>query len=124
MKRSRKISLVLLGGLSAGALTSCAPTVEGEPRISPDSVYANNQYVAGAGYYHAPFQGFYPQPYNYYDTLRRKYYYGGQWGDAPYQSVINVSAPTVAGAAAAQAGRVAVVRAGFGRTGGSYHIWS
>ncbi|MEJ1973663.1 MAG: hypothetical protein WDM96_14735 [Lacunisphaera sp.] len=48
MKRSHKISLMLLGGLSASALTSCTRQVEGEPRISPDSVYANNQYVAGA----------------------------------------------------------------------------
>ena len=124
MKRSRQITLVLLGGLSAGALTSCAPTVEGEPRISPDSVYANDQYVEGAGYYHAPFHAFYPQRYNYFDAARRQYYYGGQWGDTPYRSVINVSAPTVPAAAAAQTGRANVVRAGFGSTGRGYHIWS
>lgn len=124
MKRSRKISLVLLGGLSAGALSSCAPRVNDGPRISPESVYANNQYLQGAGYYHAPFQAFYPQPYNYYDAARRKYYYGGQWGDQPYQSVINVSAPTAAAALAAQNSRAVIHRSGFGSTGRSHGVWS
>ena len=124
MKRSRKISLVLLGGLSAGALTSCAPQVEGEPRISPDNVYANNQYVQGAGYYHAPFNAFFPQPYNFFDTNRKLYFYGGQWGPAPHRSVVNVSAPTVAAALAAQAGRLALERSGFGSTGNRHHLWS
>ena len=115
---------MLLGGLSAGALTSCAPRVEGEPRITSDSVYANNHFVEGAGYYHAPFQGFYPKPYNSYDATRRHYDSGGQWGDAPYQSIVNVSSPTELAALSAQTARAAVVRAGFGSTGGRYHSWS
>ncbi len=124
MKRSRKISLVLLGGLSAGALTSCAPQLGGEPRISPDNVYENNYYVRDVGYYHAPFQAFYPQPYNFYDSRRRQYYYGGTWGNAPYRSIVNVSAPTLEAATAAQNTRLSVYRAGFGSTGRSHSIWS
>jgi hypothetical protein len=124
VKRSRKISLVLLGGLSAGALTSCAPTIEGVPRISPDDVYANNQFVEGAGYYHAPFNAFFPQPYNYFDPRRKQYFFGGQWGPVPHRSIINVSAPTPEAAVAAQAGRLNVYRSGFGSTGGRHSIWS
>lgn len=126
VKRSHKVSLVLLGGATLGAVTGCAPESTGqEPRISPASVYANNQYIAGAGYYHAPFQAFFPRPYNFYDAARKQYFYGGQWGPAPHRSVINVSAPTETAALTAEAARnAAVVRHGFGSTGGGHRIWS
>ena len=123
VKRSHKISLVLLGGLSAGALTSCAPTAN-VVRVSPDSVYANDQLIPGAGYYHAPFHAFYNQPYNYYDAQRKQYFYGGQWGPEPFRSVINVSAPTVAAAQMAEAARTDISRGGFGRTSRGYSIHS
>jgi hypothetical protein len=127
VKRSHKIGLVLLGSASLGALTGCAPdNAVREPRISPESVYANNQYIAGAGYYHAPFQRFYPQPYNYYDAVRKQYFFGGEWGPVPHRSVINVSAPTDVAARLAEASRaaVAIQRGGFGSTSGGHRIWS
>lgn len=117
MKRSTQVQLVLLGGVSLGALTACAPS-SNAVRISPDSVYANDYHVPGAGYYHAPFHGFFPQPYNFYDAQRRQYYYGGQWGPAPFQSIINVSAPAAFAAQMAEAARTDIVRGGFGSTGG------
>lgn len=123
MKRSKAIKLVLLGGISAGAVTGCAPTVR-EPRITPQSVYSNDYHVPGVGFYHAPFHAFYPQPYNSYDAQRKQYFYGGQWGAEPYRSVINVSEPTGSAAAAAEAARSDIVRGGFGSTSGGYHIWS
>ncbi len=80
--------------------------------------------MPGAGYYHAPFHAFYVQPYNYYDPVRKLYFYGGQWGAAPYRSAVNISAPTPEAAQLAEAGRAAIERAGFGSTSRSYHVWS
>jgi len=83
-------------------------------------------FVPGAGYYHAPFQGFFPYPYNHFDPQRRMYFYGGQWGPAPHRSIVNISAPTAAAAQAAQSARTdsprtsPVVRSGFGSSSGSH----
>jgi hypothetical protein len=125
VKRSRQISLVLLGGISSALMTSCAPRDEtGEPRVTVNSYYANNHFIRGAGYYHAPFRAFFPQPYNSYDRARKQFYYGGTWGATPYDSAINVSAPTLAAAEAAQMGRTQILREGFGSTGTRSGIWS
>ena len=94
MKRSRRVKLVLLGGLSAGALAGCGPNAGGPPAVSTDAVYTNNFRIPGAGYYHAPFRAWYPQPYNYFDPQTQRYYYGGQWALEPCQSITNISAPT------------------------------
>lgn len=128
IKRSRKIRLLLLGGLSVGALTACAPESNSpaEARISSESVYPNDYFVQGVGYYHAPFHAFYPRPYNYFDPQRKQFFYGGQWGAEPYRSVINISAPTPAVALAAESVLAAttVQRGGFGSTSGGFHVWS
>ena len=126
MKRSKKVSLVLLGGLSVGAITACAPGSGSarESRISAESVYTNDYFVPGAGYYHAPFRAFYPQPYNFFDAPRRQYFYGGQWGGVPFRSVVNISAPTPEAAAAALRAQAAVQRGGFGSSSRSHGVWS
>ena len=77
MKRSRSIRLVLLGGLSAGALAGCGP--DPPPPLSADAVYTNNCYVPGVGYYHAPFRAWFSLPYNHFDPQTKRYFYGGQW---------------------------------------------
>lgn len=128
MKRSGQIRLVLLGGLSAGAFTGCAPA-DKPVRISPEAVYANDTHVPGAGYYHAPFQAFFPRPYNSYDPQLKRYYFGGQWGPAPHRSIVNVSSPTPAAAQLAQAARTdgvhaGVTRGGFGRSSRHHSVWS
>ncbi|HEY4248388.1 MAG TPA: hypothetical protein VGM64_16190 [Lacunisphaera sp.] len=119
---------MLLGGLSVGALTACAPesNSRAEPRISSESVYTNDYFVQSVGYYHAPFHGFYPRPYNYFDPQRKQYFYGGQWGNEPYRSVINISAPTPAAALAAESilAATTVQRGGFGSTSSGFHVWS
>ena len=120
---------MLLGGLSVGALTACAPESNSpaEPRISSESVYTNDYFVQSVGYYHAPFHGFYPRPYNYFDPQRKQYFYGGQWGSEPYRSVMNISAPTPAAALAAEsilAAATTVQRGGFGSTSSGFHVWS
>jgi hypothetical protein len=122
LKRSKRIRLLLIGGLSAGALASCAPA--GRPVISADNVYANNQYLPGVGYYHAPFCAWYQQPYNYYDPQKRLYFYGGQWGPEPYQSITNISSPSVQTARSVEAARTDIPRGGFGCYGGHYSSYS
>ncbi len=124
MKKSGNIRLILLGGISAGALSSCGPSSGAPAAISTDSVYANDYHVAGVGYYHAPFFAFYPQPYNFYDGQRRMYFYGGQWGPAPYRSIINVSSPTAQAAQLAESTRTDIVRGGFGGTSSGLYLHS
>ncbi len=117
MKRSKSIRLVLLGGLSAGALSGCSPD---KPPISPAGVYTNNYYVPGVGFYHAPFCAWYALPYNHFDPQRKLYFYGGQWGPSPFESITNISSPTPQVAANAEAVLTDIVRGGFGGTGGGF----
>jgi hypothetical protein len=114
---------VLIGGLS-GALSGCGPGDPSKAPISSGSVYTNNFYVPGVGYYHAPFRAWYQIPYNYFDTNSQRYFYGGQWGTAPYQSITNISAPKPEVAAAAQAQRTDIPRGGFGSSSRSHSVWS
>jgi hypothetical protein len=115
--------LVLLGGLSAGALTSCGPT-QGIGPISSSNVYTNNLYLPGVGYYHAPYRAWYPRPYNEFDAQTRRYFHGGQWTLEPHQSITNLSEPTAAAASQAQAQRTDVRRGGFGSTGTRHYFHS
>ena len=124
VKRSKRIRLVLLGGVAAGTLTSCGPGNPARAPISASAVYTNNFYVPGVGYYHAPFRAWYPMPYNYFEPRRGQYFYGGQWAATPNESITNISSPTPAVAAQAQAQRTDVRRGGFGSSSHSYHIWS
>jgi len=121
VKRSRSIRLILIGGVTAGVLTGCSP---GKPPVSPDAVYTNNYYVPGVGYYHAPFRDWFPLPYNHFDPQRQQYFYGGQWGAAPFENITNVSSPTPQSAAHAESVRTDIQRGGFGGTGGSHYAYS
>lgn len=124
MKRSRSIRLVLIGGLSAGALTSCGPDPVQRLPISAQSAYTNNFQVPGVGYYHAPFRGWYAFPYNHFDAQSQRYFYGGQWGPSPHQSITNISSPTPEMVALAQAQRTDIPRGGFGSTSRHHSIWA
>ena len=117
MKRSKRIRLILLGGLSAGALTGC----EQKPSISTENVYTNNFYVPGTGYYHAPFRNWYALPYNHFDAQKNLYFYGGQWGAQPFESITNISSPTPEAAQAAQNSRSDISRGGFGGFSGGHY---
>lgn len=114
MKKSKSIRLLLLGGLSSVALTGC----EQKPSVSTQNFYTNNFYVPGTGYYHAPFRGWYALPYNHFDTQKRLYFYGGQWGAQPYASITNISAPTPEAVSLAQNSRTDITRGGFGHSYG------
>lgn len=124
MKRSKSIRLVLIGGLSASALSGCGPSHRGSALTESGAVYTNNQHVPGVGYYHAPFRAWYAQPYNFFDPQTRRYFHGGQWSAAPYESITNLSEPTADAARQAQAQRTDVRRGGFGSTGGHHFISS
>jgi hypothetical protein len=124
VKRTRHIRLVLVGGLSAGALASCGPSGPQAQPISASNVYTNNYYVPGRGYYHAPFRDWYARPYNYFDAQTRRYFQGGQWAETPHQSITNISEPTPQAAQQAQAQRTDVRRSGFGSTSRSHSVFT
>jgi hypothetical protein len=107
---------MLIGGLSAGALTGCGPGSSSKAPITGESVYTNNYHVPGVGYYHAPFRAWFSLPYNHFDPSTRRYFYGGQWGALPFQTFTNVSSPTADVARQAETKRTDVARGGFGRT--------
>jgi hypothetical protein len=125
VKRSSSIRLVLIGGLSAGALGGCGS--QGDPQrqaVSPDAVYTNNFYLPGVGYYHAPFRAWYPLPYNHFDPRLQQYFYGGRWSAGPHESITNLSGPTPLAAQQAQAQRTDIARRGFGSTSRSHSIYT
>jgi hypothetical protein len=123
VKRSKSIHLVLIGGVSAGALAGCKPQ---PPGLNAQNYYTNNHAVPGAGYYHAPFRAWYPLPYNHFDPQSRSYFYGGQWAATPHESITNISLPALSAVhqAQAQAQSAVVARGGFGGSSRSHHIWS
>lgn len=112
MKRSQHIRLILIG-VSTGALAGCGQN----PAITSDNAYTNNYYVPGVGYYHAPFRAWYPLPYNDFNPGTARYYFGGEWGAWPFQSITNISSPTYDAATLAEQTRTDISRGGFG----SYH---
>jgi hypothetical protein len=122
VKRSRGIRLVLIGGLSAGALSGCDSGSGRLPEVRQGCVYTNNYYVPGAGYYHAPFRAWYALPYNHFDAQNQRYFFGGQWAATPHQSITNISAPTAQSVQQAQAQRTDVRRSGFGSTSRSHFV--
>jgi hypothetical protein len=121
VKRSRSIRLVLVGGVSVSALTSCAPS---SPPVSTTGVFTNNYHVPGVGYYHAPYRGWYSLPYNHYDARTERYFHGGQWATAPYQSPVNISSPTDEAVRRVAAQRTDIRRGGFGSSSRSSGIRS
>jgi hypothetical protein len=106
MKRSSMVALVISGAL----LTGCDSSNESSWEDS--QTYTNNHYVAGRGYYHAPYHAWYPFPYNYYDPARRTYYHGGSYSTAPHVSNVTSSRPIVRSSRSSSRSS-SVVRGGF-----------
>jgi len=124
VKRSRKIRLVLIGGISAAAVSGCGPAGRPPPPLSADCVYTNNSFVPGVGYYHAPFRAWYRLPYNHYDPHTQRYFYGGEWWATACESITNLSPPLAQLAQQAEAQRTDIARGGFGSTSRSSWISS
>ena len=116
MKRSRAIRLVLSGSLAGAGLVGCGPE---PPDVTSDNVYTNNHYVSGAGYYHAPYQAWYPRPYNYY-VPGRGYYHGGSWTPGPATHTTTASRPTSQAAQLASAQHHNATRSRWGTTRGGF----
>lgn len=114
MKRSEQIVLILSGAV-ASALVGCSDS--DDLKLSTATTYTNNHYVPGVGYYHAPFYGWFPHPYNTYDPARG-YYYGGHWNAYPALPAVAASQPTASAVRQATAGHqthtAATRRGGFG----------
>jgi hypothetical protein len=118
MRRSAKVALVLLGttgvvGVAAaidtwiksrdrdGPAPAPQPTV---PSISTAQTYANNDFIPGVGYYHAPYHGWFPFPFNHHDPARG-YFGGGLWQLAPFAATLLRSQPSNDAVATALANR-------------------
>ena len=124
MKRSKRIRLLLLGSVSATTITGCGPKKLDPAPVTTDTVFTNNHYIPGVGYYHAPFRAWYHLPYNYNNSGNNTYFAGGQWRPEPYESITNISAPIASEASAAEQKRSDIHRGGFGSTSRSHSIWS
>jgi len=111
--------MLLLSGAVASLSGGCGQAPPPAP-ISLEEEYTNNQYLASAGYYHAPYYSWYPQPYNNYDP-QFGYYYGGLWHPTQEVSTVTRSRPSAQAIAkvARSLSRVASTsteRHGFGRS--------
>jgi hypothetical protein len=85
-RKSAAILLVLSGGLLAGCNRN-------EPLEAASSQpLTNNTYHASRGYYHAPYHGWFPFPYNHHRP-GVGYYHGGSVTPSPHQSSITASLP-------------------------------
>ncbi|MDB6137298.1 MAG: hypothetical protein JWO94_370 [Verrucomicrobiaceae bacterium] len=58
-----------------------------------NATYSNDYFVKGLGYYHAPYHGFYANPFNFHDEAKG-YYYGGSWYPAASTSTVTSSTPS------------------------------
>ena len=82
------------------------------------TVLTNNTYVAGRGFYHAPYFGFFPYSYNSH-LPGRGYYHGGSFSPEPPQSTLTASPPGRMHHAMKQAREAETQRGGFTRGRGS-----
>ncbi len=134
-RRSHQVALVLLGtagviGLATvydawrqdAAAEDAASSAPTPVPVSADRVYANNDYIPGVGYYHAPYHAWFPHPFNYHDPARG-YFAGGLWQVAPWVLALSQSRPSDAAVATAlnaqrQPQQTTPVSRGFGFVGG------
>lgn len=77
------IAAGVIGVPVAFSLTRCTPEKEVlvdelPPAANAETVYPNNYFQTGRGYYHAPFYSWFPQPFGFYDA-NRGWYRGGVW---------------------------------------------
>jgi hypothetical protein len=113
MKRSMAVTLVISGALMAGCDD---PTYAGRDWSSDGQPITNNTYVAGQGYWHAPYRAWYPYPYDYYRP-GFGFFHGGLYSPAPEASPILASVPDPGAKFGPRGGLAAGDRAGVARGG-------
>lgn len=119
MKKSTMVTLVLSSRLVAGCDDNPAIGDWSTQGASATNTVTNNTYVAGRGYYHAPYYRWYEYPYNFYRP-GFGYYHGGFYTRDPEVSAITVSRPMASarsfGSKMGTSSR-GITRGGFGFTG-------
>jgi hypothetical protein len=116
MKKSTAVTLVISGAL----MVSChqRPYSYYGSSSGTNGLITNNTYVAGRGYWHAPFYDWYPYPYNYFRP-GYGYYHGGMYSSEPQLSTITSSAPR-----GSSSGFFSGGSSGSGWSGGSHGSFS
>jgi len=114
-RRSQHVALVLLGTMGvvggvvawdawrrAGREPDVASTLPEAPSVpvAADRTYQNNEFVPGVGYYHAPYDSWFPFPFNHHDPARG-YFAGGLWQAAPFAAGVLSSRPSTGAVASA-----------------------
>jgi hypothetical protein len=138
-RRSKQVALVLLGtmGVVGGVVVwdawrraapdefpsstlPEAPSATATPvaPVEANRTYQNNDFVPGAGYYHAPYHSWFPFPFNHHDPARG-YFAGGLWQAAPFAADLLSSRPSPAGFANARAAQQSYEQAQRARAGTS-----
>lgn len=138
-RRSKQVALVLLGtmGVVGGVVVwdawrraapdefpsstlPEAPSATATPvaPVEANRTYQNNEFVPGAGYYHAPYHSWFPFPFNHHDPARG-YFAGGLWHAAPFAADLLSSRPSPAGFANARAAQQSYEQAQRARAGTS-----
>jgi hypothetical protein len=92
MKKSTLVTLVLSGALMGGCDNRSRYPSQSYPGYPTGANVTNNTYVAGLGYYHAPYRGWFEFPYNDYRP-GFGYYHGGIYTPDPFVSDIMYSQP-------------------------------
>jgi hypothetical protein len=127
MKKSTAVTLVISGALMAGCNDQYGGNGDWSSGYEQSGTNAitNNTYAPGYGYWHAPYRGWYPYPYNFYRP-GFGYFHGGNYSDEPEASPITRSFPRfTSGGGAAHGGswfsgsHSGISRGGFG---GSAHF--
>jgi hypothetical protein len=118
VKRSTAVVLVLSGAILGGCSRRNEQTnAAAGPAARPSQVVTNDTYIAGRGYYHAPFHAWYPFPWNFYSP-GRGYYRGGGYYTEPDLTIPKPTYPGRFAHASIQA-EENVSRGGFARSGSS-----
>ena len=140
-RRSRQVAVVLLAAAGVVGLPlymlhrDDARTSEDQwerpnadaVNVSAEQEYSNDAYVPNVGFYHAPYNAWYPFRYNYYDEPRG-YYAGGSWRPQPEVSEIIRSRPSSVAIAAVLAAererqRASPNRSSWGNSFSSGSTW-
>lgn len=118
MKRSQHIRLLLLGAVTGASLAGCGRSPGRDPElVNAQNTYTNNQFVTGAGYYHAPYRAWFPHPHNYH-VPEAGYFHGGRWSPTPDNDLTQFSRPTPEAVTAARTQQEVATAASGVRRGG------